>query len=61
MRELNDAGELLDMFNDADKMKTKLKFLIKKSKVLYLQWIIVQKGNITGTHNAPSAVPREHT
>jgi len=33
MRELNDAGELLDMFNDADKMKTKLKFLIKKSKI----------------------------
>ena len=36
MRELNDAGELIDMFNNADKMKTKLKYLIKKSKVLFV-------------------------
>jgi len=33
MRELNDAGELLEMFQNADKLKTKLKYLTKKSKL----------------------------
>lgn len=35
MRELNEAGELLEMFQNADKLKTKLKYLIKKNKVTF--------------------------
>lgn len=60
MRELNDAGELIDMFNNADKMKTKLKYLIKKSKVtLYLQnFVQLMKGEVTCTHNALYVAPR---
>lgn len=36
MRELNEAGELLEMFQNADKLKTKLKYLIKKNKVKFI-------------------------
>lgn len=33
MKELNEAGELIEMFNNADKLKTKLKYLIKKNRL----------------------------
>ena len=33
MKELHENGELIEMFEGADKLKTKLKYLTKKSKV----------------------------
>ena len=35
MKELHENGELIEMFEGADKLKTKLKYLTKKSKVSY--------------------------
>ena len=35
MKELHENGELIEMFEGADKLKTKLKYLTKKSKVRF--------------------------
>ena len=35
MKELHENGELIEMFEGADKLKTKLKYLTKKSKVSF--------------------------
>jgi len=48
MKELHEAGELLDLFNDADKLKTKLKYVTTKSKVLLC---------MSGSPSAPATPP----
>ena len=35
MKELHENGELIEMFEGADKLKTKLKYVTKKSKVSF--------------------------
>lgn len=35
MKELHENGELIEMFEGADKLKTKLKYVTKKSKVRF--------------------------
>ena len=41
MKELNENGELIEMFENADKLKTKLKYVTKKSKVSFF-FILLQ-------------------